>query len=1071
MAMEAVNTSTIDGPIVAAPEPVQEEPPSAPQLKARLPWKTLRSVTIGLALLITMAEISRLSGSMLDRVGQAWSFNELMGFGSLSSRAGWQADFSGAVRDRMIFLIAYVVADFAFIFVYACAINAFLKRRFEGRALTSTRVTLLILVVADVAEDILALVTLALHGHPTALGVLSWTMAGVNSLKSLACLAIAIILVGGALTKARHTVRSSLALLGLLIRQHRFTVVPLALVVLLSIVPGPNILDQVPDIVRRWTDGPGNFALEGGLAFLSLALFSATLFLIGRMRTAAAARFWDKCEVVPVRNAPLAPWFIVPLVIFAIGVLARVLGAPVGLGRLGLVCVIPIIIGICSSRLRQINNERMIWDEKPLTSTKSPIWWSAARIGMVMRTGDAIAIGLIAAAALGALRATLPVVLLAATRSITLNGFALAVLAVSCAGIFFVWPVASWALVRLAETARAAKTNGPRARLRRLVPVPGQQKPFLLNGLPIVCVGVSVTLYVLIGCFPETAGRLGVLFCLNLGVMALTGIVAGLALVGQRWAPVEFFQLLRLRSTPMLSLLIVLVVIAGFVPAAMPIHQVRSTPTDRPSVPNDYRDDLPMTIDNWALDRSADSSAGISCRRTVTVNGRTAELMPMLLVASEGGGIRAAEWTVQAMQRIASERCAQHAVVLSSGVSGGAVGLTLLRFNNHPDRVATAISNSRALSYGLIGLLVRDFTFAGTGIAMPAFDHGTGLTWVDRGALMEDAWNSAAPKNVPTTWQGLPFVKPTPGMDQARQPITGSLILNSMSVGNACRVWVSEIKLIPEAPGSRSSSDGRLDCDHAGTPGLRSVDLISRYGAFGSAEHPAAGENRCLYGLTASTAAMLAARFPYVTPSGHVGECARDGGGLAPIDQLVDGGYLENTGLGTINDLSDTWLPSVRSWNTNELQKPRPKLIVPLVAYLDNAAGTDKNAPKRDIANEFLLPPLAKLHAGSDATADEGSLQRASDLVASDQVCPAGDDFCASAVDTIKTRIYDIYPASRPQISAPLGWVLSSVSRDAIAAALKQQEGTSCTTTDNSAVCSRGYGSLYDLKEALKPVP
>ena len=86
---------------------------------------------------------------------------------------------------------------------------------------------------------------------------------------------------------------------------------------------------------------------------------------------------------------------------------------------------------------------------------------------------------------------------------------------------------------------------------------------------------------------------------------------------------------------------------------------------------------------------------------------------------------------------------------------------------------------------------------------------------------------------------------------------------------------------------------------------------------------------------------------------------------------------------------------------------------------------------------------MAKLHAGSGATADQASLQRASDLVVPDQVCPPGDAFCRSAVESIKGRIYDIYPASRPQISAPLGWVLSSVSREAIAAALDQQEQTS----------------------------
>ena len=96
-------------------------------------------------------------------------------------------------------------------------------------------------------------------------------------------------------------------------------------------------------------------------------------------------------------------------------------------------------------------------------------------------------------------------------------------------------------------------------------------------------------------------------------------------------------------------------------------------------------------------------------------------------------------------------------------------------------------------------------------------------------------------------------------------------------------------------------------------------------------------------------------------------------------------------------------------------------------------------------------------------------MQRASDLVAPDQVCPAGNIFRTSAISKIEGRIYAIYPASRPQISAPLGWVLSSVSREAIAAALDQQEATSCIASQNSAVCSRGYGSLRDLQEALKP--
>ncbi len=138
------------------------------------------------------------------------------------------------------------------------------------------------------------------------------------------------------------------------------------------------------------------------------------------------------------------------------------------------------------------------------------------------------------------------------------------------------------------------------------------------------------------------------------------------------------------------------------------------------------------------------------------------------------------------------------------------------------------------------------------------------------------------------------------------------------------------------------------------------------------------------------------------------------------------------------------------------------------MAYLDNATGTDKNRPKRDITNEFLLPPLAKLHAGSDAITDEASLQRAWDRVAPDQVCPAGNTFCTSAVSTIDGRIYAIYPASRPQTSrhsawccrASAGkrsprWISSRVRR------VRQRKLSSLL----------GYGSLRDLKEALKPMP
>jgi hypothetical protein len=155
---------------------------------------------MGLALLIIMAEISRLSGSILDTVGQAWSFNELARFGSLSSRAGWRADFTGAIRVRGIFLAVYVAMDLAFILIYWTLIRRFWKRRFEGVTPRNRLAPLLILVGTDVIEDVLTLGTIAVRGQVMALWVLSDVLAAANTVKSLACVAVVFVVMRDLLT-------------------------------------------------------------------------------------------------------------------------------------------------------------------------------------------------------------------------------------------------------------------------------------------------------------------------------------------------------------------------------------------------------------------------------------------------------------------------------------------------------------------------------------------------------------------------------------------------------------------------------------------------------------------------------------------------------------------------------------------------------------------------------------------------------------------------------------------------------------------------------------------------------
>jgi hypothetical protein len=67
----------------------------------------------------------------------------------------------------------------------------------------------------------------------------------------------------------------------------------------------------------------------------------------------------------------------------------------------------------------------------------------------------------------------------------------------------------------------------------------------------------------------------------------------------------------------------------------------------------------------------------------LTVSERKIRVRPMLLVAAEGGGIRAAYWTVRGLEAMGEKTCAGRSVLFSAGASGGSVGLTVARFSGN----------------------------------------------------------------------------------------------------------------------------------------------------------------------------------------------------------------------------------------------------------------------------------------------------------------------------------------------------------------------------------------------------
>ena len=276
--------------------------------------------------------------------------------------------------------------------------------------------------------------------------------------------------------------------------------------------------------------------------------------------------------------------------------------------------------------------------------------------------------------------------------------------------------------------------------------------------------------------------------------------------------------------------------------------------------------------------------------------------------------------------------------------------------------------------------------YAATGVPLGAYGVAPRGTWADRARLIELGWDfptragiEAGARSEPgdAPWGTRPFLA-TPS---TLSPATGPLVLNSSSLGSQCRAWVSQLDL--EQP---MASVGEQQCDRRVGPGARTVDLFGAYG-------PAGGTGQqCLGSVTASTAGLLTARFPYVTPGGVVGNCdlTSDSASFWPRTQLIDGGYIENTGLATVTDLSAQWLAQVRTHNDDVVAgRSTEPLIMPVVVFLTNEQATAGRLTEPPaLQSELLLPAVGYLRGSATLTRTDALLQRVSTTVRTRSICP-----------------------------------------------------------------------------------
>ncbi|HWJ54074.1 MAG TPA: hypothetical protein VNT24_11935, partial [Propionibacteriaceae bacterium] len=673
-------------------------------------------------------------------------------------------------------------------------------------------------------------------------------------------------------------------------------------------------------------------------------------------------------------------------------------------------------------------NERLYrYDRRPTFDERE---LSAVRLA-----GTVAGLGAVTVGGLSLIRAYVPLVIVPPWSTLAEPGLVWLFLVIGATAVVAPWLVAMVVIPRRAakriRELDTRKTIDRRA--NRRAPVPWGSW---------ILLGSAMAVFVVLGIFPEVAAWIGLAGTATLALGSMAGMLSGVALLIQDRPTAEIFRAVGLNRSPLVTMLALSLVLVSIFGGQGSIHDVdRGAPA---ASPTDTRLTMAGSFDAWL--RSPQPCA-------VTVGGR--EVRPMLLVAAEGGGIRAAYWTVRGLQAIADTTCGEYSTLLSAGASGGSVGLTVARFSGTPAQPNAAgavdavkkMAEQGILSRAADGTFVRDLVYGASGVPVQRYGEPDPFRWKDRARLIEDGW-ADAPGSAGLDWGDREFLTPS---DQL-SPLTGQLILNSTDVKNACRVWISQVTPgLPVTQAGAASFDPERSCDKTPGPGARTIDLFSAYGPY----VPGADPNACLGRIRSATAALLTARFPYVTPSAVVGPCPAiepvDGKAMPywPRTQLVDGGYIENSGLATITDMSDDWLSLVRDHNEEALaaEGSTEPVVVPIVVFLTNG---DRRVVQPAInsspVSELAVPLLTYLRGGSSLAGNDALLERARATVELGGFCPSSAAaVCTELQNHFPSRVVVIDRVTQPEIGAPLGWVMSTASFTSLDVAMVQgQLRTEC---------------------------
>ncbi|GAA1059099.1 patatin-like phospholipase family protein [Agromyces bracchium] len=941
----------------------------------------LTAVVVVLGALIALSEIDRLIAGVLTLDGRSSPLGSVIGPSALAGRDAWP-DWASTTIPASVggWIAASVFIDAIFVGAYAWFVAHVLRRMGMARPQRLAGRTLLVLLAVEGVEGTALLVgAAALTGWPfgpdgSAMllaggGLFGWAVALAATAKWVTVVLLAVFVLRDA--AARRAIGVWIRRLAQAMWLHRLSTVLVVALFVLTCIPTDGVLDQLPDLQRQWVPLDAGTTRHLVVALVSVAIAVACAYVLGRARTralASAVMGFDVRTVPSKRSHAL--WWCAPIAVWLVLWLAT--GAATGRWLPGWSAVAFLVVPAI------VVAGYLIRPDAAWPVRRRPDLLDRARWAWL--TGDAVAVSIASIAGLGLLRSfTAPV--FAGWDLPRLDPWAYplsVVLLVSGAVMAVLAPLllrGDPTVNRLLDPRVRVDVGAPdqalRLRHRRLV------LGFFLAGLLVLA---------LTGVWPVQSAAFAGAPALAVLLLTTWGAVLGSFTVAlQEHPPAPISRFLRLRADPVLTLAIVVPLVWAIVAAAINADDpaLHATRTGSPAAAAEADGD---TFEAQVDARIAALATG-GC--TATVGDET--FTPALLVVAEGGGIRAAYWTARALEELGAEgECLGRSVLVSSGVSGGSVGLAVTAIDREGSDELVHLAGPDAVSTGTAALVVGDLVASTTGLRFPSVLDGR-AEWRDRASLIEDVW-----------------VEDVPGLQRqvvlGASPRIGIPVLNSTDVRSKCKVLVSNGVATDPAVSAGATVAG---CDTAATAPAASLPV------------PAA----CFAGMEWATAAMLSARFPVITPAARIeagGGCGTDG------MQLVDGGYAEGSGLGTAADLAPVLADRISVWNAGDGADGPP--VVPILVYLKNSGGYDLRQDLEGVAAEPLVP-LVGAAALSKSGTEQVLRQRISAAFRTigEPDEPAGDAIAALR-GVIPGLALTVAPSTEPAVVPPLGWALSGFS-------------------------------------------